>query len=153
MSQTHVAHTKPLSRMQSLSRGGSKVTKPSFSNSAKRYYSHLADSVLEPSLIKSALVYQYLYKKYFRSNTNIQESIYSHDNNACYVGPSLRSWPDSCVPGLSSWGKFFFWLLPHPTSPPHHFSNGPSLRHITCNIKHCEINNGQSVDMNIVFAS
>ena len=105
MSQTHVAHTKPLSRMQSLSesRGGSKETKPSFSNSAKRYYSHLADSVLEPSLIKSALVYQYLYKKYFRSNTNIQESIYSHDlGNACYVGPSLRSWPDSCVPGLSS---------------------------------------------------
>ena len=33
MSQTHVAHTKPLSRMQSLSEsreggGGSKVTKP-----------------------------------------------------------------------------------------------------------------------------
>ena len=43
------------------------MTKPSFSNSAKRYYSHLADSVLEPSLIRSALVYQYLYKKYFRS--------------------------------------------------------------------------------------
>ena len=62
--------TKPLSRMQSLSEsrgggGGSKVTKPSFSNSAtpgaKRYYYHLADSVLEPSLIKSALVYQCLY--------------------------------------------------------------------------------------------
>ena len=86
MSQTHVAHTKPLSRMQSLSesRGGSKVTKPSFSNSAKRYYSHLADSVLEPSLIKSALVYQYPYKEYFRSNTNIQESLYSHDNNMGY---------------------------------------------------------------------
>ena len=60
--------TKPLSRMQSLSEsrgGGSKVTKPSLSNSAtpgaKRYYYHLADSVLEPSLIKSALVYQCLY--------------------------------------------------------------------------------------------
>ena len=39
MSETLVAHTKPLSRMQSLSesRGGSKETKPIFSNSAKRY--------------------------------------------------------------------------------------------------------------------
>ena len=37
---THVAHTKPLSRMQSLSvsRGRSKVTKPIFSNSAMRYF-------------------------------------------------------------------------------------------------------------------
>ena len=38
MSETHVAHTKPLSRMQCLSEsrggGGSKVTKPIFSNSA-----------------------------------------------------------------------------------------------------------------------
>ena len=41
MSETHVAHTKPLSRMQSLSdsRGGSKVTKLIFSTSAKRYQS------------------------------------------------------------------------------------------------------------------
>ena len=87
---------------------------------------------------------------YFRSNTIIQESIYSHDNNMGYVGPSLRRWRDSCVPGLGSWTKFFFLLLPHLL---HHFSNGPSLRHIACDIKHCEINNGQSVDMNIVFAS
>ena len=38
MSETHVAYTKPLSRMQCLSEshggGGSKVTKPIFSNSA-----------------------------------------------------------------------------------------------------------------------
>ena len=36
---TGVAHTKPLSRLQSLfeSRGGSRVTKPIFSNSAKCY--------------------------------------------------------------------------------------------------------------------
>ena len=41
MSETNVAHTKPLSRMQSLSesRGGSKVTKPIFRNTAKRYIS------------------------------------------------------------------------------------------------------------------
>ena len=39
MSETHVAHTKPMSRMQSLSESGrgSKVTKPIFGNSAKRY--------------------------------------------------------------------------------------------------------------------
>ena len=38
MSETHFTHTKPLSRIQSLSepRGGSKVAKPVFSNSAKR---------------------------------------------------------------------------------------------------------------------
>ena len=112
MSQTHVAHTKPLSQEYKVCQShaeGSKVTKHSFSYSAKRYYSHLADSVLEPSLIKYALVYQYLCKKmYFRSNTNIQESIYSHDNNMGYVGPSLRRWRDSCVPGLGSWAKFFF---------------------------------------------
>ena len=36
---TGVAHTKPLSRLQGLfeSRGGSRVTKPIFSNGAKRY--------------------------------------------------------------------------------------------------------------------
>ena len=45
---------------------GFNVTKHSFSNSVKRYYSDLADSGLEPSLIKYALVYQYLYKKYSR---------------------------------------------------------------------------------------
>ena len=40
MSDTYVSHTKPWSRMQSLSesRGGSKVTEPIFSNSRKRYY-------------------------------------------------------------------------------------------------------------------
>ena len=77
--------------MQSLSEsrgegggGVCKVTKPGFSNSAKRYCIHLAYSVLEPSLIKSALVYQYPYKEYFRSNTNIQESLYSYDNNMGY---------------------------------------------------------------------
>ena len=39
MSETHVSHTKPCSRMRSLSesRGESKVTKPIFSNSGKRY--------------------------------------------------------------------------------------------------------------------
>ena len=39
MSETYASHTKPWSRMQSLSesRGGSKVTKPIFSNSIKRY--------------------------------------------------------------------------------------------------------------------
>ena len=39
MLETHISHTKLLSRMQSLSesRGGSKVTKPIFSNSAKCY--------------------------------------------------------------------------------------------------------------------
>ena len=39
MSETHVSHTKPWSRMQSLSesRGGSKARKPIFSNSGKRY--------------------------------------------------------------------------------------------------------------------
>ena len=39
MSETHVAHTKPLSRKHSLSEsfGGSKVTKLIFSNSGKRY--------------------------------------------------------------------------------------------------------------------
>ena len=40
MTETHVAHTKPLSRMQSLSEScrESKVTKTIFSNSAKRYF-------------------------------------------------------------------------------------------------------------------
>ena len=40
MLETYVSHTKPCSRMRSLSesRGGSKVTKPIFSNSRKRYY-------------------------------------------------------------------------------------------------------------------
>ena len=40
MSETHVAHTKPLSRMQSLSesRGKSKVTNPIFCYGAKRYF-------------------------------------------------------------------------------------------------------------------
>ena len=39
MSETYVSHTKPWSRMQSLSEscGGSKVRKPIFSNSGKRY--------------------------------------------------------------------------------------------------------------------
>ena len=41
MSKMHVAHTKPLSRMQSLSEshgaGWSKLTRPIFSNSAKHY--------------------------------------------------------------------------------------------------------------------
>ena len=39
-SETYVSHTKPWSRMQRLSesRGGSKVTKPIFSNSRKRYW-------------------------------------------------------------------------------------------------------------------
>ena len=39
MLEMHVAHTKALSRMHSLSEshGGSKVTKPTFRNSAKRY--------------------------------------------------------------------------------------------------------------------
>ena len=37
--ETHVSHTKPWNRMRSLSksREGSKVTKPIFSNSRKRY--------------------------------------------------------------------------------------------------------------------
>ena len=126
MSQTHVAHTKPWVECKFCQSHaeGSKVKKHSFSNSAKLYYSHLADSVLEASLIKSALVYQYLFKKYFRSNTNIQESIYSHDNNMGYVGPSLRSW---LVPGENF---FFFDFCPAPY--PYHFSNGPSLRHMAC---------------------
>lgn len=40
MSETHVAHTKPLSGKQSLSEScrESKVTKPIFSNGAKRYF-------------------------------------------------------------------------------------------------------------------
>ena len=40
MPETHVAHTKPLSRMQSLSEScrESKVTKPIFSNSGKCYF-------------------------------------------------------------------------------------------------------------------
>ena len=39
MLEMHVAHMKPLSRMNSLSEshGGSKVTKPTFRNSAERY--------------------------------------------------------------------------------------------------------------------
>ena len=39
MLEMHVAHTKPLSRMNSLSESheGSKDTKPIFRNSAKRY--------------------------------------------------------------------------------------------------------------------
>ena len=39
MLETHVFHTKPCSRMQSLSesRGESKVTKPIFNNSGKSY--------------------------------------------------------------------------------------------------------------------
>ena len=38
MSEMHVSHTKPWSRMRSLSEscGGSKVTKPIFGNSGKR---------------------------------------------------------------------------------------------------------------------
>ena len=43
MSETYVSHTKPWSRIQSLSesRGGSKVTKPIFSNSIKRYCAYV----------------------------------------------------------------------------------------------------------------
>ena len=39
MLEMHVSHTKLLSRMNSLSKshGESKVTKPTFQNSAKRY--------------------------------------------------------------------------------------------------------------------
>ena len=39
MLEMHVAHTKPLSRMNNLSEshGEPKVTKPTFQNSAKRY--------------------------------------------------------------------------------------------------------------------
>ena len=51
MSKTHVAHTKPLSRMQSLSesRGGSKATKPNFSkiNGAKPLGTHAVNSKLQ----------------------------------------------------------------------------------------------------------
>ena len=45
MSETYVSHTKPWSRMQSLSesRGGSKVTKPIFSNSIKRYWAEVTE--------------------------------------------------------------------------------------------------------------
>ena len=74
----------------------------------------------------------------------------------CYVHvmSDLACVAGSCVPGLGSLGNFFFLLpQPPPHPPPHHFSNGPSLRHIACDKKHCEINNGQSVDMNLVFAS
>ena len=48
MLETDVAHTKPLSRMQSLpeSGGGSKVTKPIFSNSAKCYKSEMSSVLL-----------------------------------------------------------------------------------------------------------
>ena len=144
MSQTRVAHTKPLSQECKVCQGhaeGSKVTKHSFSNSAKRYYCDLADSVLEPSLIKSALVYQYLYKKCILDPILIFKKVFTL---ACVAGGILVFL--GLVPGQS----IFFLLLPHLL---HHFSNGPSLRHIACDIKHCEMNNGQSVDMNIVFAS
>ena len=48
MSETHSAHAKPLRRMQSLfeSRGGSKVTKPIFSNSANYKSSHVASNCM-----------------------------------------------------------------------------------------------------------
>ena len=48
MSETYVSHTKPWSRMQSLSesRGGSKVTKPIFSNSRKRNLNGCTSSLL-----------------------------------------------------------------------------------------------------------
>ena len=48
MSETYVSHTKPWSRMQSLSEslGGSKVTKPIFSNSRKRYLNGCTSSLL-----------------------------------------------------------------------------------------------------------
>ena len=43
-SETYVSQTKPWSRMQRLSesRGGSKVTKPIFSNSRKRYWQNFS---------------------------------------------------------------------------------------------------------------
>ena len=50
MSETHVALTKPFSRVHSLSesREGSKVTKPIFSNSAMRY-SHRSNPSPHPT--------------------------------------------------------------------------------------------------------
>ena len=62
-----------------------------------------------------------------------------------YVGPSLCSW---LVPGEIF---FFFFTFAQPPTPIIFLMVHPS--DIWPVIKHCEINNGQRVDMNIVFAS
>ena len=57
MKQTIVSHTKPLSRMQRLSesRGGSKVTKPIFSNSRKLRLKALPLNIRKTSPEKDAI--------------------------------------------------------------------------------------------------
>ena len=51
-------------------------------------YKHLEDSLMESCLIKSALCYQWLYKKYFGQGIDLQEIIYMQDYNMRKVGPS-----------------------------------------------------------------
>ena len=59
MSETHVTHTKPLSRMQSLSesRGRSKVTKSTFSDSAKGYFENGCRKNVHTTILKSNMGY------------------------------------------------------------------------------------------------
>ena len=65
MSETHVSHTKPWSRMRRLSesRGGSKMTKPISSNSGKHYWDAAQDKAFEEvkRLLKQAPVLAYFY--------------------------------------------------------------------------------------------
>jgi len=51
-------------------------------------YNHLEDRIIKPCMIKSALCYQFLYKKYFRKNLDLQEIIYCNDLNMGKIGPS-----------------------------------------------------------------
>ena len=51
-------------------------------------YKHLEDRIIQPCVVKSALCYQFLYKKYFRKNLDIQEIICCNDYNMGKIGPS-----------------------------------------------------------------
>ena len=51
-------------------------------------YKHLEDRIIQPCVVKSALCYQFLYKKYFRRNLDVQEIIYCNDYNMGKIGPS-----------------------------------------------------------------
>ena len=51
-------------------------------------YQHLEHRIIQPCVIKSALCYQWLHKKYFRKNLDLQEIIYCNDYNMGKIGPS-----------------------------------------------------------------
>ena len=51
-------------------------------------YKHLEDRIIKPCVVKSALCYQFLCKKYFKKYFDVQEIIYFNDYNMGKIGPS-----------------------------------------------------------------